>query len=85
MNNEYKRVNMMQEKRWTNILKCDIMENITKLGDAEQRDRLAEMDVNFLNETNRLKNIKKSFGNYYKVFKYINEGCKDKMFGYNKI
>lgn len=75
--NEYQRVEMMEDKRWTNILKCDVMENITKLGDAEQHDRLAEMDIKLLNENNHLQDLKKNIGKYYEEFKVVNGDFKD--------
>ncbi|XP_060856443.1 uncharacterized protein LOC132934181 [Metopolophium dirhodum] len=75
--NEYQRVEMMEDKRWTNILKCDIMENITKLGDAEQHDRFAEMDVNLVNENINLQDMKKNIGKYYEQFKVVNGDFKD--------
>ncbi|XP_003243194.1 uncharacterized protein LOC100572209 [Acyrthosiphon pisum] len=75
--NEYQRVEMMEDKRWTNILKCDIMENITKLGDAEQNDRFAEMDVNLVNENIKLQDMKKNIGKYYEKFKVVNGDFKD--------
>lgn len=75
--NEFDRVNIMEDQRWTNNLKCDIMENITKLGDAEQRDRLAEMDVTLLNENMLLCDIKKNIGKYYEQFKEVNGDFKD--------
>lgn len=75
--NEYQRVEMMEDKRWTNILKCDIMENITKLGDAEKHDRLAEIDVAMLNENIHLQDLKKNIGKYHEEFKVVNEDFKD--------
>ncbi|CAI6356831.1 unnamed protein product [Macrosiphum euphorbiae] len=75
--NEYQRVEMMEDKRWTNILKCDIMENITKLGDAEQHDRFAEMDVNLVDENINLQDLKKNIGKYYEQFKVVNGDFKD--------
>ncbi|XP_025198001.1 uncharacterized protein LOC112596499 [Melanaphis sacchari] len=75
--NEYERVNMMEDKRWTNILKCDIMENITQLGNAEQRDRLAALDVNLLNEKIHLYDIKKKIKKYYEQFEEANGDFKD--------
>jgi len=75
--NEYQRVEMMEDKRWTNILKCDIMENITKLGDSEQHDRFAEMDVTLENENIHLQELKKNIGKYYEEFKVVNGDFKD--------
>jgi hypothetical protein len=75
--NEYERVNMMEDNRWTNILKCDIMENITQLGDAENRDRLSALDAKLLNENIHLHNIKKNIGKYYEQFKEANEDFKE--------
>lgn len=75
--NEYQRVEMMEDKRWTNILKCDIMENITKLGDAEQHDRLAEMDVLLENENIHLQDLKKNIGKHYEKLKVVNGDFKD--------
>ncbi|CAH1731997.1 unnamed protein product [Aphis gossypii] len=75
--NEYERVNMMEDKRWTNILKCDIMENTTLLGDAEHRDRMAGLDVKLKNENNHIHELKNNIKKCYVQFKEVNEDFKD--------
>lgn len=77
MMNEFERVKMMNDPRWTINSKCDIIENLMKLGEAEKDARHAGMNVEFQNETKCLQNLKKDIKKYQQSIKDANTHYKE--------
>lgn len=75
--NEFKRVEMMNDRRWTVNTKCDILENIMKLSEAEKHARLAGMDVEFQNQVKYLQDLKRDIKNFHKSIKDANTNYKE--------
>lgn len=77
--NEYERVKMIKDRRWTNTLKCDILENIAKLGEAKEYIRHAGMKSTIKNEKLYLNYLRNDLKKYEPVIKEINNNFKDKI------
>lgn len=75
--NEFKRVQMMNDRRWTVNTKCDILENVMKLSEAEKNARHAGMDVELKNQIKYLQDLKKDIKNFNKSIKDANTNYKE--------
>lgn len=76
---EYKRVKMMNDKRWTNAIKCDIMKTIADFIEIQNKNRQEEFDVIFEKQKQYLEDLKL---NVYKNRLVMKDGIndfKDKM------
>lgn len=77
--NEYQRVKIMQDRRWTNSLKCDIIQNITRLGEAEKCTRFRGMDIIMKNEKKYHAKLKRDIKKYHSETKDMNAGYMNKI------
>lgn len=77
--NEYALVEMMKDRRWTNTLKCDIIHNITRLGESEKCAHLVGMDMIMRNEAKYHVELKKDVKNYNNETKEMNTGYISKI------
>ncbi|VVC36856.1 Hypothetical protein CINCED_3A000984 [Cinara cedri] len=65
---------MTKDWRWTKTLKCDIIKNITRLGNAEKCARLVGMDMILKNEDKYHEDLKRDIQQFKDETKKINTG-----------
>lgn len=77
--NDFERLQMMNDPRWTNTQKCDILKNVAEMGEAEYRARLAGMETAFRAECQQIRNLNSDIKKYELLMQKIRENYKDKI------
>lgn len=80
--NEYKRLENINDSRWTNSLKCDIFKNLTELEEFEKHARYTAIAATRQKEIQNFQNLKKFKAKYDTLMKkangnFINKIVKD--------
>lgn len=76
---EYEQIEMIKDRRWTNTLKCDIFENIVKLGKVKEYIRRRGMKSTLKNEKLCLNYLRNDLKKHEPAIKEINNNFKDKI------
>lgn len=69
--NTYERLEMINDRRFTNTTKCDILTNKAKLVEAEEHVCLEGMDIHLKNEKKYVHDAKKDIRMYHRLLKKI--------------
>lgn len=76
---DFNRLLMMNDSRWTNTLKCDIKKNIVEIGEAEQRARFIGMKTALRAEKQHIINLKLDIKKYKRMGNNIKDNYKTKI------
>lgn len=77
--NEYKRLENLNDSRWTNSLKCDIFKNLTELEEFEKHARYTTIAETRQKEKQNLHNLKKFKEKYDPLMKEANSNFVNKI------
>lgn len=76
---DFNRLLMMNDSRWTNTLKCDIEKNLVEIGEAEQRARFIGMKTALRAEKQHIVNLKLDIKKYKRMGNSIKNNYKTKI------
>lgn len=77
--NDFERLQMINDPRWTNTQKCEILKNVAEMGEAEYSARLTGIETAFRAEFQQIQNLNSDIKKYKLLMKKIRENYKDKI------